>query len=230
METPKEIRERFLANAEEKYKTFSNTITVPKDHGVIGIRMPVVRKFAKEICEGDWRSYLNEIDDEYTEDMMLRGFIIMIADTDNKERFRLIREFVPKIDNWAVCDSVCMMMKVKRKDMASVWDFVLPFLETGEEFQIRFAFVTMLAHFMDAEYIDKIMQYADAMEHDAYYVRMGIAWCLAECFIKFPDVAMEYLKNNTLDKFTFNKTLSKITDSFRVSDDMKDIIRKMRRK
>ena len=229
-ERPEDIRKRMFKNAEGDYKKFSDTVTVPGKYKILGIRMPIIKQFAKDICGGDWRSYLNEIKDEYHEDLLLRGYIISYAKTDLNEKFRLIRDFVPIMDNWAVCDSFTMSFKIPKNDMKAYWDLALPYLDTGEEFQIRFAVVMMLAHFIDGEHIKDVIGYMDSIKHPAYYVKMGVAWCIADCFIKFPEITMGYLRNNTLDKFTFNKALSKITDSFRVSDGAKAEIRSMRRK
>jgi 3-methyladenine DNA glycosylase AlkD len=211
-------------------KEFGSKIVVPKDHGVIGIRTPVMRAFAKEICGNDWRSYLDEVDDEYHEDVVLRGFIIAQAKMHADERFELIRSFIPKIDNWAICDTFCSALKVNRNNADTVWNFIIPYFDTNDEFQIRFAVAMMIFHFVNAEYVKDVIRYMEAVKHDAYYVKMAVAWCLSTCFIKFPEETLRYLENNTLDDFTFGKTLSKITDSFRVSDDMKNTVRKMRRK
>jgi 3-methyladenine DNA glycosylase AlkD len=211
-------------------KEFSKKIVVPRDHEVIGIRTPVMRIFAKEICGGDWRSYLNETDDVYHEDMIIRGFVIAQAEMDTDERSELIRRFIPKMDNWAICDTFCSALKVNKKNSGLMWEFITPYLDTDDEFQIRFAVAMMIFHFVNAEYVKDIIVCMEAIEHPAYYVKMAVAWCLSTCFIKFPEQTMKYLENNTLDDFTFGKTLSKITDSFRVSDDMKNTIRKMRRK
>ena len=227
---PEEIRRRFLANAASEYKEFSDKVVVPGEHKVIGIRIPVIRGFAKEISEGDWRRYLNEIRDEYSEDLLLRGFIITHTKTDIGERLMMLSEFIPLIDNWAVCDSVCMSLKVTKKNKNAVWNMMLPFLDSEEEFQVRSAIVIMLAHFIDNEHTDDVIAHMDRVEHPGYYVRMAVAWCLSVCFVKFPERTMEYLKNNGLDDITFNKTLSKITDSFRVDDALKERIREMRRR
>jgi len=229
MDTPKEIRERFLTSSENEYKKFSDRTVVPKEHRVIGIRMPVIKQFAKDIAKSEWRSYLNETDDEYHEDLLLRGFIVAYAKMNDDERFHLMREFIPKMDNWAVCDSFCMALKVTKKNADAFWEFALSCLNAKEEFRVRSAVVIMLAHFIDKEHINDIIGHMDSVKHDMYYVKMAVAWCIADCFIKFPKETMEYLKNNTLDKWTFNKALSKITDSFRVSSEDKEEIRKMRR-
>ncbi|MCL2712708.1 MAG: DNA alkylation repair protein [Methanomassiliicoccaceae archaeon] len=230
METPEEIRKRFLSNSDEKYRSFSETCVVPKNYTIIGIRNPVIREFAKEICSGDWRSYLHGTEDEYYEDVLLRSFIIAQAKMEQSERHGMIADIVRRMDNWAICDSLSSALKVNKKNADDVWYFILPFLGTKEEFQIRFTIAVMLFHFVNEKYVDRILQYMDTVKNDKYYVKMAVAWCLSVCFIKFPDITMTYLKNNTLDTFTFNKTLSKITDSFRVSDESKVTIRKMRRK
>ncbi|MCL2786150.1 MAG: DNA alkylation repair protein [Methanomassiliicoccaceae archaeon] len=231
MESPEKIRERFLANADIKYRTFSEKVVVPSEsHRIAGIRMPVIRKFAKDICGGDWRTYLDSTNDEYHEDLLLRGFIIARAKIPEEDRCAMITDFVPMMDNWGVCDSFASELRVNRRNSARIWDMILPFLDSDREFEARFAIAMMLFHFMDDVHADDIIAYMDAVRNDAYYVRMAVAWCLSVCFVKFPERTTAYLKNSTLDKFTFNKTLSKITDSLRVSGDVKDEIRKMRRK
>jgi len=227
---PEEIRTSFLTNADPAYREFSTKIVVPGEHRVIGIRMPVIRKFAKEISKGDWRRYLNEIKDEYSEDLLLRGFIITQCRTSVEEKMAMLSEFIPLIDNWSVCDSVCMSLNINKKNKDAVWNVIHEFLDSEEEFEVRAAVVLMLAHFIDDDHIDDVISYADSAAHHGYYVRMAVAWCLSVCFVKYPERTMEYLKNCDLDDTTFNKTLSKITDSLRVDDILKERIRKMRRR
>ena len=40
---------------------------------------------------------------------------------------------------------------------------------------------------------------------------------------------MEYLKNNALDDFTYNKALQKIIESYRITKEDKEIIRNMKK-
>jgi len=122
-----------------------------------------------------------------------------------------------------------MSLKINKKNKDAVWSVILSFINSDKEFEQRAAVVLMLAHFIDDDHIDDVISYADSAAHHGYYVRMAVAWCLSVCFVKYPESTMEYLKNCDLDDVTFNKTLSKITDSFRVSDDLKEEIRKMRR-
>ncbi|MCI6737649.1 MAG: DNA alkylation repair protein, partial [Intestinibacter sp.] len=41
---------------------------------------------------------------------------------------------------------------------------------------------------------------------------------------------MEFLKNNDLDDFTYNKSLQKICESLRIDKDTKTLIKSMKRK
>lgn len=58
---------------------------------------------------------------------------------------------------------------------------------------------------------------------------MAVAWAISIAYIKFPKETMELLKHNELDDFTYNKALQKIIESYRVSDEEKEKIRKMKR-
>ena len=58
---------------------------------------------------------------------------------------------------------------------------------------------------------------------------MAVAWAVAVYFGKFPDQVMEYLKQCSLDDWTYNKALQKITESFRVDKETKKLVRQMRR-
>ena len=89
----------------------------------------------------------------------------------------------------------------------------------------------MLDYFMTDEYVDEVLKELNNVTHEGYYVKMGVAWTLAEIGIKYNNKAMKYLKGkNNLDKFTFNKTLQKMIESYRIDSDQKDLLRKMKRK
>jgi len=205
-----------------------NARLIPGGGKFLGVRIPIIRNLAKEIAKGDWRSFIDEADDEYVEYVMLQGMTIGCVNTDLDERLTYLRRFIPKVRNWAVCDTC--QYKSKNKEREQYWEFLRPYLNTPSEFGMRFAVIAILSNFIDEEYIDRVIEIMDRTKHDGYYLKMGIAWTISACFVKFPEKTMDYLKNNTLDDFTFNKSLQKITGSFRVDDDTKSIIRGMKRK
>ena len=216
-------------NRDIRYAEFSGKLVDCK-YPLYGIRLPVLRDMGKKIAKEDWRQYLKDWHCEYMEDIMLRGFVISYAKMNLDERLQLFRGHVDLIDNWSTCDSFCTTWKPKKNERQTLWEFILPFIDSGEEFHMRYCAVMMLAHFIDEEHIDPILSILDEHHHDGYYYKMGVAWNLSVCFVKFPEKTMAYLKgNNSLDDWTYNKALQKIIESYRVTDDVKDVIRSMKR-
>lgn len=223
------IKEQLLGLADEDYRKFSAGL-IPNIDNVLGIRLPELRKLAKSLARGDWRAYLDQADSEYFEEIMLQGMVIGYAKSDVEERLRYIEGFVPKIDNWSVCDSFCTGLKFTTRNKERVWEFLQPYLRSDQEYEIRYAVVMLLNFYMDEHYIPMILQRLDRISHEGYYVKMAVAWALSYCYIVLPGPTMAYLDNNSLDDFTYNKALQKITESNRVDPETKIVIRRMKRK
>lgn len=223
------VREKIESLADEKYRKFHSGL-VPGEERILGVRMPKLRELAKEIARGDWREYLSGALDEYYEETMLQGLVIGYAKAAPEETLEYTARFIPKITNWGVCDSFCTGLKLAKKQPETVWNFIRPYLDSDQEFELRFAVVMMLAHYINGEYIDRVIASLDRIRHEGYYVKMGVAWAVSVSFAKYPEKTMAYLKNCTLDDFTFNKSLQKILESYRVDGQTKEIIRGMKRK
>ncbi|MPN39530.1 hypothetical protein SDC9_187058 [bioreactor metagenome] len=108
--------------------------------------------------------------------------------------------------------------------------FVSPYIGSENEYDVRFAAVMLLNHFSDATHVNTTLALLDTARHEGYYARMAVAWAVAECFASDSETTFAYLNKSTLDNFTYNKALQKITESFRVDKDMKARIRSMKRK
>lgn len=225
----KTIRERIRELAEEDYQKFSAAL-LPNVEKIIGVRLPLLRKFAKELAKGDWRDYLAKAEREYFEEKMLQGMVIGYVQADIEEMLAYIAGFVPLIDNWAVCDSFCSGLKFTNDNKERVWEFLQDYLVSTEEYEIRFAVVMLLNFYIKDEYISQVLMLLDKTKHEGYYAKMAVAWAVSLCYVKLPEPTMAYLKNNNLDDFTYNKALQKITDSYRVDKETKDLIRRMKRK
>ena len=222
-----EIKQQLFDLSDEKYKIFHSNLC-PGTKNILGVRLPLLRKIAKDLSKSDYESYLNDNNHEYYEEIMIEGLIIGYIKVDNNVRFDYIRNFIPKIDNWAICDSFCNNLKFTNKNMKDVWNFILPYSLSETEFDIRFAVVMMLNFYIVEDYIDDVLNILDNINHEGYYVKMAVAWALSYAYIKFPKKTLNYLANNNLDKFTYNKSLQKIIESNRVSKEEKDLIRSMK--
>lgn len=223
------IRKRIFDLAEEEYRAFQNKL-IPGEDRMLGVRLPNLRVLAKEIAKEDWREYLKTAEGEYYEEVLLQGLVIGYAKASPEEILTLTARFVPKITNWGVCDSFCTGLKLTKKQPKMVWDFIQPYLKSEKEFEIRFVVIMMLAYFITDEFIGDVISCLDSIHHEGYYVKMGVAWAISVSYVKYPEKTMAYLKDNNLDDFTFNKSLQKILESYRVDQDSKTIIRSMKRK
>lgn len=222
-------RQQIFELIDEDYQKFASKL-IPTIDNVLGVRLPALRKIAKEIAKSDWRTYLETTESEYFEDVMLQGMVLGYVKADIEEILSYITAFVPKIDNWSVCDSFCIGLKFTKVNQERVWEYLQPYLSSKKEYEIRFGVVMLLNYYIDDAYIDKVLQSLDRIKHEGYYVKMAVAWAISICYVKLPELTMSYLNKNTLDDFTYNKALQKITESYRVDMETKEQIRSMKRK
>ncbi|MEQ8153333.1 MAG: DNA alkylation repair protein [Clostridiaceae bacterium] len=225
----KTIREQIFELADEQYKKFMMGLC-PDNDNIAGVRLPLLRNVAKEIAKGDWRKYVKKAQSEYYEELMLEGLVLGYVKADVEELLGYISEFIPKINSWGICDSFCTGLKFTKRNKERVWEFIQPYLSSKEEFQMRFGVVMLLDYYIEEAYIDRVLRLLNEARHDGYYVQMAVAWAVSVCYVKFPKKTMEYLKNNTLEDFTYNKALQKIMESLRVDREEKELIRSMKRK
>ena len=222
------IHEQLLALSEPEFQKFSSSL-LPGTNNILGVRLPALRKLAKKIAKGDWRAYLASEEDRSFEEIMLQGMVIGYVRADLPELLERIAAFVPKIDNWSVCDSFCSGLKIARKEPEAIWDFLQPYLHTEREFEACFGVVMLLFYFIEDLHIRRVLALLDQIPSKEYYARMAVAWAISICFVRFPALTMEYLKTeNSLDDFTYHKALQKITESNCVNRETKAVIRRMK--
>ncbi len=121
------LREQLFELADTRYRDFSATLT-PGAGKMIGVRIPQLRAMAREIARGDWRTWLEEAEDEYFEEKMLRGMVISYAKCPPEEKLQWTGRFVPTIDNWAVCD--CFCWRLKAAERGPMWRFIQPYFSS----------------------------------------------------------------------------------------------------
>lgn len=224
-----QIRKRLEELADEEYKKF-HTGLCPKSSEILGVRVPILRNFAKEIVkEGNIEEYLeNALDNSY-EEILLKGMVLGLWKTNIENFAKYLEKFIPKINSWAVCDVSVAGFKITKKNMEYMWNFLQKYLKSNKEFELRFAIVMLLDFYITDEYIDEVLQILNNIKNDEYYVKMAVAWTLQVAFVKFPNKTMQLLKNNKIDDWTYNKALQKIIESCRVDENTKNEIRKMKR-
>lgn len=231
--TEKELAEldiQLQEMADEKYREFHGKLIPGVDTIFYGVRVPALRKLAKQLVKGDWRGFVERTKDSDIYEMnMLCGMVTALAKCEFEEKLEYVKKFIPCINNWAVCDIVCGDMKDVKKNQKRMYEFIQPFFSSEEEYEVRFAVVILMQYFLTEEYIQDVLKIYDGIRHEGYYVKMAVAWGISLCFIKYRDITLRYLSSCSLDDFTYNKSIQKIIESFRVRDEDKQMLRKMKR-
>ena len=202
------VKAQLLELAEPSYQQFSSRL-LPGTPDILGVRLPILRKMAKQIAKENWREFLNQNDDIYFEEIMLRGMVIgYIKDISIHEVMKHIQIFVPQINNWSVCDSFCSGLKITKQYQKQFW---------------------LLIYYVDNQYVTDVLRELDQVQHSGYYVRMAIAWAISACYVSYPHLTLSYLKQTQLDTFTYNKALQKISESMKSDIKTKELMKQMKR-
>ena len=161
---------------------FSSGLLPGLTRPILGVRTPQLRTFAKTLAKTDWRDTLTELTADTYEELLLEGLIIAYAATTREERFALVSGFVPKIDNWAVCDTFCNSLKSFRRYGSAGWEFVLPYIRSSVVYEQRFGIVMGLSHYVTADHIDAFLAEISALRPLGHYGAMAAGWALCGCF------------------------------------------------
>lgn len=222
------IKKELIALSDNNYKEFSEKI-VSNTANILGVRMPVLKKYAKELLtEHKIEELIQNIDFEYHEEILLKGIIIGSEKAPEKTK-QYIKDYVPLITNWATCDSFCSNLKIIKKHKNDFWDFIQSYLKSDKTYEIRFGVVILLNYYIEKERLEKIFEILKNIKSERYYVQMAVAWALSVCLVKYYDETYKFLKNNKLNNFVFFKTISKANDSYRLSAEQKQKLKELRR-
>ncbi len=224
------IREELINLSETKIARL-NALSNPKTkYKMLGIRLPILRKKAKELIKKyELNELLNDIQEEYYDEILLKGLLIGYSKINVNDKLNTIKSYLPRIDSWGLTDSFIPTLKVKQEDLKKYWSFILPYTKSKNEFDVRFSVIMMLDYYITDAYVDKVIDILDNIKNDGYYVKMAVAWTLCEIGIKYNDKFMSYIHHSKLDRFTYNKTLQKLIESYRINQKQKEIFKNLKR-
>lgn len=257
------VAERFRTDG--KYRTGHIRVINPlPGRRVLGVHIPEMRKLARtlaaredapELISGfeaaaacEKQSGRSAAGALAQEELLVWGMMINAMKTS--DRLAMLRDFVPHIDNWAVCDTFVPGAKwFSRVDGA--WDILCGYFASDREFEVRFAVIMSMCHFLDLKWLPRIFYQFDGLDfpgirseyvslkdagrsggpeavlasgkgiaagESPYYVRMGVAWCLATALAKFPDDTRAYLRHSRLPEDVLRLYARKARESFRTRD------------
>jgi 3-methyladenine DNA glycosylase AlkD len=219
-ETFNEFLQSLYQKQDLKYKAFNDKVV----NGVgesIGIRVPELRRIAKEIAKSKTHLTMLEIiaKQNLFELRMIEGMLIGLIKIEDMQLKFFVENFVEqRINNWALCDCFVSSLRNKVKQNPSWFYEKAKFYAVSEKpWQIRFGLVMFLSYFKQPEYFAEIKQLILAISSEEYYVRMGAAWLISVLYVQMPTETLQLLKDKRLDNWTRNKAIQKIKESYRVS-------------
>ena len=243
------ISQRFLED--ERYRNgHLRVINALNDVRILGVHIPELKKLAKELSKRpDAAELITLFEAESAasrlcfEEKLIWGLMINALNATEEHKLALLKAFVPVIDNWAVCDTICCNIKWI-KDKNALWEFLQPYFDSDREFEVRFAVVMSMIFFLDAESFPKVAARLDSLNFSRihsefmspkeakhaeqvrgvakgerpYYVRMAVAWLLATALAKIPEMTRAYVNSCRLPEDVIRLYKRKARESFKTRD------------
>lgn len=192
----------------------------------IGVRLPVLRKFAKEYAKDpECSQFMSTLPHDYYDENLLHSVLITyIKDYDTC--MQELEKFLPFVDNWAVCDT--MNPKVLRKNKEALLLKIKEWVKSDKTYTIRFGVDMLMSFYLDDDFKPEYLEIPASIRSEEYYVNMMTAWYFATALAKQWDEAVKYIENRRLDRWTHNKAIQKSIESFRVTQEHKDYLRSLK--
>lgn len=225
------ITARLYELQDKDYAEFHSRLipTVARDT-IIGIRVPVLRNFAKGIKGSETASsFLSQLPHQFYDENMLHAILLSeISRKDDYDRcIELVDAFLPYVDNWAVCD--ILSPKIFKKNRHLLTDKIYEWSASDKPYTCRFGMEMLMTHYLDEDYSDEYLEIPASVHSEEYYVNMMIAWFYATALAKQWNDSITYLENNRLDSWTHNKTIQKACESYRITAEQKEYLRTLKR-
>lgn len=214
---------------DEQYKKFTSNLGINEEY-LIGVRTPELKKMAKAISKEDYLNFIKLNTHNTYEERLIHGLLIGYIKTDFDTIKCLLWEFIPYIDNWALCDLTIANLHIWNNYTKEGFSFVKRCLNSKNEWYQRVGFIILLNYYINDDYIDQILDICSHYITEQYYVKMAIAWLISICYIKQKDKTLYFLKNNDMNYWIQNKSIQKIRESTRVSKIEKDELLKWKKK
>lgn len=223
-----EITAKLFELQDLEYREFHSNLVPTKDpDAIIGVRVPNLRKLAKELIkEMDVTPFLKELPHQYNEENVLHAFFIE-AIKDYDECLLELNQFLPYVDNWAVCDS--LKPKVFKKHLDELVDEIQGWIESTQTYTIRFGIEMLMNFYLDEKFSAKYLDMVAGVKSEEYYVNMMIAWYFATALAKQYDATIKIIEAGVLDKWTHNKTIQKAIESYRITPEQKEYLRGLKK-
>ncbi len=223
----KELTNYLIKNKDLEYKNFISRLIPNLDKGIIiGVRTPVLKYIAKKIIKNKKEEeYLNSLPHKYYEQNQIHS-ILLSQKMEYDKLISHINAFLPYINNWATCDT--LIPKIDNKNLEDFYNHILIWLNSNHEYTTRFGVYMIMKNYLKKPNIDKYLNVITSIKSDKYYINMMISWTLAEALYVNYNKTIKYLEKQNLDKFIQNKTIQKAIESRKISNEIKDYLKRLK--
>lgn len=219
-----ELQEKLFSLQDIEYKSFHSKLmpTVNPDT-IIGIRTPVLRKFANDFYKSDEaKNFLENLPHLYYEENNLHAFLLEKI-TDYHTLIKELNIFLPFVDNWATCDM--MKPKIFKNNKDHLIIDIKRWLEAEYIYEVRYGIVCLMTYFLESDFKKEYLSWIATIKSDEYYINMARAWFFATALTKQYESTTPIFENKALDKWTHNKAIQKACESYRVTEEKKAFLR-----
>lgn len=221
------ITEKLFEKQDLKYKTFHSKIVPDTHYKIIGVRLPEIRKIVKEInSEKEIYKFLDS-KHVYYEEYLIHG--LLLSKIKNEDEFySRLNEYLPFIDNWAICDTASASIKKQAKNKELLYKNLLVWLNSDKVYTVRFGIVCLLNYFCEPKNTDNLIYIILKIKFGEYYIDMAVAWLLSVMLVKDYEKTARFLEEKTLPRFIHNKAIDKARDSFRIEKEKKEYLKTLK--
>ena len=221
------VYERVLSDlrskSDEKFKALSENV-INGEKSLIGVRSDDIKKIARSISPCEEEEYLSSCKFEFYEDTLIYGLVL--ARKPKEEFTKIYKFYLSKADSWALIDCFVPAIKFLKKDKSDFFGEIDKNIDLSDGFSLRFYLVVLMDFYLTEDMLGYVFSKCVTSDGKGYYTDMAIAWLISSAYIKFESATYDFLARKRLSKFTHNKAIQKIVDSFRVKD--KEKIKKLR--
>ena len=221
-----DIQAALFALQDPSYRDFHAKLipNIPKSR-IIGVRTPVLRKFAKSLPPEQAVPFLQTLPHEYYEENNLHVFLIEpIRDFD--EALARTEAFLPYIDNWATCDY--FSPKVFRTNPEILLPHIARWIACGDAYTVRYGIGMLMRYFLDERFAPCYPEQVTACASEEYYVNMMIAWYFATALARQEAAILPWFTSRRLPPWIHRKAIQKSIESYRIRPELKDRLRALR--
>lgn len=222
------LTEKLFQMQDPVYREFSAKLAPNIDRNrIIGVRVPQIRKLAKDaIRQGSATDFIARLPHWYQEENQLHTAIICDMKLSFDEVIGYIEEFLPYVDNWAVCDT--FLPKALKKKPEELFDIVKKWLVSEHTYTVRYGIIVLNSLYLDENFTPEVLEAAAAIKSAEYYINMAIAWLFSTACAKQYESALPYFENRLLSRQVHNKAIQKARESLRVDAAHKEELKKLK--